>query len=214
MRSPAPSHSSSATWDNHAADRHIAGRPANHHLPGMRSFGRAAGLLLLLSLAACAGARPSPYQAFDGRYGFSERTIGDATEVHFSGNSVTPRETVEAFALYRAAEVTVASGFERFAVIGNEVEQTTNRYYSSNYYDPWPYRPYHYWPRHRYYGYPYYYYPRPFIPPMVSIETRYHAILTIVPFSGQPPERAIRVEEAEAVMSRLAALVRPPPPAS
>ncbi|MGH6947542.1 MAG: CC0125/CC1285 family lipoprotein [Kiloniellales bacterium] len=180
----------------------------------MRFFGKATGLLSLLFLAGCAGAMPSPYQAFDGRYGFSERTLGNATEVHFAGNRLTPRETVEDFALYRAAEVTLASGFERFAVIGNEVEQTTTRYYNN--YGPWPYRPY-YRPHYRHYGYPFYgypFYPRPYFPPTVSVETRYQAILTIVPFRGQPPERAIRVEEAEAVVSRLAAQVHPPPPTS
>lgn len=77
-----------------------------------------------LALGACGA--PTPYQpAFDG-YGYGEQALeGNRYRVTFSGNSLTPRPTVENYLLYRAAEVTLARGFDYFIVVGKETERDT-----------------------------------------------------------------------------------------
>jgi hypothetical protein len=76
--------------------------------------------LLLCGLAALVSAcTPSLYQPLildDGYAG--SRVNADTFSVMFQGNKYTPRGTAEAYALYRAAEVTLESGFDHFAVIG------------------------------------------------------------------------------------------------
>lgn len=74
---------------------------------------------LAVALAATAGltacATPTPYQpAVRGQAvsgGFSDTRIeANRFQVNFAGNSLTSRETVERYLLYRAAELTVAQG--------------------------------------------------------------------------------------------------------
>jgi len=78
-------------------------------------------------LAACATA--TPYQpaskpgAFDG---FSQTMLeNDRARVTFGGNSLTDRETVENYLLYRAAEVAVERGFDHFLLIERDTEEKT-----------------------------------------------------------------------------------------
>ena len=85
------------------------------------------GVLVLagaLGLGACA--TPTPYQpALDG-HGYAEQAIeDDRYRVTFSGNSQTPRETVENYLLYRAAEVTLQRGYDHFVIVDRETERTT-----------------------------------------------------------------------------------------
>ena len=82
----------------------------------------------LLVAACCAGllactTTPTPYQAQDERYGYAEQQIeDDRYRVTFTGNSATPRETVRNYMLYRAAQLTVASGHDYFTVVDQEIE--------------------------------------------------------------------------------------------
>ena len=84
----------------------------------------------LLVAACCAGllgcsTTPTPYQAQDERYGYSEQQIeDDRYRVAFAGNSATPRETVRTYMLYRAAELTLASGHDYFTVVDEQIEGT------------------------------------------------------------------------------------------
>ena len=56
---------------------------------------------LCLLLAACA-AKPTPYQAAQGGFGYSEQqTEENRYRVSFAGNSATSRQTVEEYLLYR-----------------------------------------------------------------------------------------------------------------
>lgn len=78
-------------------------------------------------LSACATS--TPYQeaskpgAFDG---FSQTLIeNDRARVSFAGNSVTERDTVENYLLYRAAELAVERGFESFTLLERNVEEKT-----------------------------------------------------------------------------------------
>ncbi|GAB4531310.1 MAG: hypothetical protein Tsb0010_12740 [Parvularculaceae bacterium] len=100
------------------------------------------GAFLKLAIAAMAGAAlaacatSTPYQPADsyGR-GFSDQRIeSDRYRVTFSGNTLTPRETVENYLLYRAAELTVQNGYDYFIVTEGDVDSRTSfRTYSQGY---------------------------------------------------------------------------------
>jgi len=65
-------------------------------------------------LAACATATPYQAASAPGAFdGFSQTMIeNDRARVSFGGNSLTDRETVENYLLYRAAELAVERGFD------------------------------------------------------------------------------------------------------
>lgn len=87
----------------------------------------------LFLLAACA--KPTPYQPADGGYGYTDQEIEDRRyRVSFDGNASTPREQVENYLLYRAAELTVQNGFDHFIIVDRDLERST-RYYSHAYVD-------------------------------------------------------------------------------
>ncbi len=77
---------------------------------------RALPLTLIAGLLAGCMA-PSPYAPrLEGqRTGYTDRALTQTRyRVTFTGNTVTPRETVESFLLLRAAEVTRAAGYTNF----------------------------------------------------------------------------------------------------
>jgi len=89
--------------------------------------------LLLLGLAGCAV--PTPYQLRADGYGYSEQQLeSDRYRVTFSGNSVTARETVQNYLLYRAAELTLANGHDHFTVVDQNLERSTT-YHGSGFND-------------------------------------------------------------------------------
>ena len=102
--------------------------------------GKSGGLFaasLLLLLGACA--IETPYQPSEGRYGYSEQQIEENRfRVTFTGNPSTPRDTVQNYLLYRAAELTVQQGFDHFTVVDRDVERST-RYYTQGYADDFYY---------------------------------------------------------------------------
>lgn len=108
-------------------------------------------LLSAVTLAACATA--TPYQpnvkgqAVSG--GFSETRIeSDRYRVAFAGNSLTSRETVERYLLYRAAELTVEQGYDWFSMVERKTDRTARTVV-----EPDRIGPYGYWrPSWRYYG--------------------------------------------------------------
>ncbi len=85
----------------------------------------AAALILAATLVACT--KPTPYApAGDNGYGFTEQKIEDQRyRVTFSGNSVTDRETVDNYLLYRAAELTVETGNDYFQIGSKETDTAT-----------------------------------------------------------------------------------------
>src|SRR3546814_2827625 len=99
---------------------HSAGAPLTAAPAGPISLGmlpRAAFLLVTLLLAACASPQPSLYAPLAGRDGYAQEELGKGLyRVSFQGNHVTSRERTEAYALYRAAELTLELGAERFIV--------------------------------------------------------------------------------------------------
>ena len=76
-------------------------------------------------LAACA--TPTPYQAAeDGRQGYAQTQIEtNRFRVSFRGNSLTDRETTENYLLYRAAELTLESGYDYFTVVTRATDEDT-----------------------------------------------------------------------------------------
>lgn len=85
---------------------------------------RAAMVFLPMLLVACATA--TPYQpAVDGE-GFSDQRIeGNRHRVVFAGNSATPRQTVENYLLFRAAELTLQQGYDYFKLSSSDTEAQT-----------------------------------------------------------------------------------------
>ena len=115
-------------------------------------------LLAVLMLATLGCAHPTPYQPLGTRSeasgGYSdERVAQEHYRVTFRGNTLTSRETVEAYLLYRAAELTVSEGYDWFTVIDHEVEHTVTRELRrDSLYRPWFGRTYGTWqPYWRYY---------------------------------------------------------------
>jgi hypothetical protein len=118
----------------------------------------------LLALSACATSTPyqpeTPGQRIHG--GYSEQRLGDNRfRVTFDGNTLTSRERVEGYMLYRAAELTVQNGYDWFRVVDRLTERD-RRTYTEPSYRPWygygAWRPYwrYYRPRYGWYEwYPY-----------------------------------------------------------
>ena len=77
------------------------------------------------TLAACASTA-TPYQPARDGQGYSEQRIeNNRYRIRFTGNASTPRETVENYMLYRAAELTVNAGYDYFVMSGNDTEART-----------------------------------------------------------------------------------------
>jgi hypothetical protein len=86
------------------------------------------GVVLYLLVAGCASA-PTPYQAAQGGFGYSEQQIEENRyRVSFAGNSATTRQTVEDYLLYRAAELTVQTGHDWFQVVDRNTAQGYSGY--------------------------------------------------------------------------------------
>ena len=82
---------------------------------------RAGAQLVLLALAACATA--TPYQPLSGDTGYTEQRLeANRYRVSFAGNSSTPRETVETYLLYRAAELTLDNQYDWFTLSARDTE--------------------------------------------------------------------------------------------
>ncbi|MBD2858698.1 hypothetical protein IB286_06705 [Spongiibacter sp. KMU-158] len=74
-------------------------------------------------LAACSST--SVYQPAEkrGAYGYTETQLGaDRYRVTFTGNSVTDKETVNDYAMLRAAELTLQNGYEWFQMVNRDTE--------------------------------------------------------------------------------------------
>ena len=100
-----------------------------------RAFSQAvAATLLALTLVGCVTA--TPYQPAAPRgFGYSEERLDqNRFRVTFRGNSLTPRETVEDYLLYRAAELTLQNGYSHFLIVGRDTEKKTSyRYWIDSY---------------------------------------------------------------------------------
>ena len=86
----------------------------------------AAAALLAAVAAGCT--KPTPYApAGESAYGYTEQKIEDRRyRVTFSGNSVTDRQTVDNYLLYRAAELTLETGHDYFQLVAKETDTATS----------------------------------------------------------------------------------------
>ncbi|MDB5695315.1 MAG: hypothetical protein JWN21_858 [Sphingomonas bacterium] len=115
----------------------------------------AAGVALLLG--ACMTEtpyKPATGQGFS-RTGFSERQVDqNRFLVSFAGNSSTPRDTVERYLLFRAAEVTLQSGGTYFVMVDRDTDLQSRTYTTGGFGSGFGYGGFGgYWgPSWRYYG--------------------------------------------------------------
>jgi hypothetical protein len=93
--------------------------------PGGR-LRRLGAALLLLGLAACAAA-PTPYGAASDRFGYRDQQLeSNRHRVSFAGNSATALDAVQDYALYRAAELTLANGHDYFKVVDRSTDSRSS----------------------------------------------------------------------------------------
>jgi hypothetical protein len=84
---------------------------------------RAAIAISLAVCALCGCATATPYQPETRGQGYGEQKLEDNRyRVRFTGNSATPRETVENYLLYRAAEITLFNGCDYFVIAQRSTE--------------------------------------------------------------------------------------------
>jgi hypothetical protein len=104
--------------------------------------------------AGCA--TPTPYMpaATQNADGYSElRLAENRFRVNFHGNTLTSRDRVEGYLLYRAAELTVGDGYDWFLIVDRLTEHDVQTYVAPDpFYRPWYGQDYGYWrPHWRYY---------------------------------------------------------------
>ncbi len=91
---------------------------------GRRRWAVVSMLTAAVFLAACT--HPTPYAPSNGKNGYSDKVIEDNRYwVSFRGNSSTPRDTVETYLLFRAAELTLESGRDWFRIADQDTEVST-----------------------------------------------------------------------------------------
>jgi hypothetical protein len=79
-------------------------------------------LAILLGVGACT-TTPTPYRAAADGGGYRDQQIeSDRYRVSFTGNSATPLDRVQDYALYRAAELTAANGYDYFKVASRSTD--------------------------------------------------------------------------------------------
>ena len=162
--------------------------------------------LIVLGLLAASCASQTPYAPADnGKLGYSEQQIeGNRYQVSFAGNSLTERQTVEAYLLYRAAELTLASGYDYFVVVEQDTEKSTT--YRSTIYG-YPFR-HHFFTS--WYGYPY----DPFYDGFATETTRpidrYRAVAEIVMYKGEKPADDPAAFSARDVIEHLGPTIQRP----
>lgn len=162
---------------------------------------QALALTCAASLAACVSV--TPYQQADKGYGYSEQQIeNNRFRVSFAGNSDTPKQTVETYLLFRAAELTLKSGYDYFVFASDSTDAST-RYLQSfdGFYGGWG--PYYWGPRSAFGG---------FGASTSTPITEYVAQANVVMFSGKKPDGDVHAFDARQVRTNLeASIVRPVP---
>lgn len=85
----------------------------------------AVGVVAATTLVAACSGGPTPYQPAAGYdRGYSEQKIEpERYRISFKGNSLTGRDTVENYLLYRAAELTLQSGYDTFTIVSRDTDK-------------------------------------------------------------------------------------------
>lgn len=83
-------------------------------------------LIGILSVALAGCAMGPEFHPLKGGVGYSDAQLqDDRFSVSFAGDSSTPRDRVEQFLLYRAAQLTVANGYDYFLVMDRATDRST-----------------------------------------------------------------------------------------
>jgi hypothetical protein len=177
---------------------------------------------LSAGLASCA--TPTPYQPnIRGQStagGFSElRLEPNRFRVTFSGNSLTSRETVEGYLLFRAAELTTQNGYDWFSIVDRDTDKKVSTYVEPDpFYRPW-YGSYGFWrPSWRYYGRGYGwrgwdpFWGDPFWADRVDVRTieKFEATAEVVMEKGAKPQGDVKAFDARAVIENLKPRIKYP----
>jgi len=158
---------------------------------------------LALALTACATA--TPYQPIKNGVGYAEQRLeSNRYKVTFAGNSSTPRQTVENYLLYRAAEVTLQNGYDYFvqADANTDAQTTYSQTFSGGF--------------GGFGGYGGYW--SPFYGPGFGLgvsnaipRTEYEAQASILVFKGPKPADNYKAFDAREVKANLESLIARPP---
>ncbi len=162
---------------------------------------RSAVLVAAMVLSGCATV--TPYQPAERGYGYAEQRIEkNRFRVSFTGNSETPKRTVQTYLLYRAAELTLQSGYDYFIFAADSTDASI-RYLQSfdGYYGAGNY----YWGPHSDFG----------LGVGVSTATpitQYMAQADVLMFIGKKSDDNVKAFDARDVRSHLEqAIIRPAP---
>jgi hypothetical protein len=185
----------------------------------------AAVLALAAGLTACATATPYqpnlPGQQTSG--GYSEMRLEENRfRVNFAGNSLTSRETVEGYLLFRAAELTAQTGYDWFSIVDRATDRDTRTYVQPDpLYRPWYGPSYGYWrPHWRYYGHGFGwrswdpFWGDPFWADRMDVRTvtQFEASAEIVMGRGPKPADDTRAFDARQVIDNLRPRIQYPAP--
>jgi len=169
------------------------------------------GLLAIGVLAACAAPQPTAYGPATNGTGYVDRAVtSEILEVRFEGNRLTDRDTVESYALYRAAEVAAVHGADRIAILDKTVEENRRTVRD---YDPYPYGfGYGYTSGGRHvvgtrYGFPIYARPRDYSYTTYAAEL----LVRLIPPSAPNPDDA-PVRDVATILQTLGPTIRRPAP--
>src|SRR3546814_4954729 len=123
--------------------------------------------------------------------------------INFAGNSDTPKQTVETYLLFRAAELTLKSGYDYFVFASDSTDAST-RYLQSfdGFYGGWG--PYYWGPRSAFGG--------GFGASTSTPITEYVAQANVVMFKGKKPDTDVHAFDAREVRTNPEpAILRPVP---
>jgi hypothetical protein len=156
----------------------------------MQTKSRLLASILTLTLVACVTA--TPYQPARNGEGYSEQKIeSNRYRVTFSGNASTPRQTVESYLLYRAAEVTMANGYDYFVLADQTTETQTSYTQTFSGFDDFGWYSWH---------------PRFGVGATVGTSTprtEYEGQVNIVMFKGRKPNTEVKAFDAREVKANL-----------
>jgi hypothetical protein len=189
------------------------------------SIAFATALVLAAGLSGCISA--TPYQpaargnATSG--GYSETRIEpNRWRVNFAGNSMTSRETVEGYLLFRAAELTLQNGDDWFAMVDRQTDAKQRTFVEPDpLYRPWYGPSFGYWrPSWRYRGRGFGwrtwdpYFGGPFWADRYDVQTiqNFEASAEIVTHKGAKPADDPRAFDAHAVVANLRPKIQYPAP--
>ncbi|WP_324826635.1 CC0125/CC1285 family lipoprotein [Qipengyuania zhejiangensis] len=158
-------------------------------------------------------------QAVSGGYS-EQRLSANSFRVNFAGNSLTSRDRVEGYLLYRAAELTLQSGFDYFVIVDRLTERDVRTYVEPDrFYRPYYGTAYAYWrPHWRYYepgiGWTVWHpeWGTPFWAERTNVRTveRFEAHAEIVMHRGSPSPGQDRAFVASAVIADLEPTIQRP----